>query len=78
MTHTVHLKFEDIDNTVLQRLTGALDANLLTLAKALDIQISRRFAEFTFIGELAHAGRRALLALAETAETRDLADNDIQ
>ncbi|RKV84665.1 MAG: PhoH family protein, partial [Neisseria sp.] len=43
MTHTVHLQFEDIDNTVLQRLCGALDGNLEALGKALDIQISRRF-----------------------------------
>jgi hypothetical protein len=43
MTHTVHLQFEDMDNTVLQRLTGPLDAHLATLGKALDIQISRRF-----------------------------------
>ena len=68
MTHTVHLQFEDIDNTVLQRLCGALDGNLEALGKALDIQISRRFEHFTFMGELAHAGRRALLALAEAAE----------
>jgi len=75
MTHTVHLQFEDIDNTVLQRLCGALDGNLEALGKALDIQISRRFEHFTFMGELAHAGRRALLALAEAAEQGDLDDN---
>ena len=72
MTHTVHLKFEDIDNTVLQRLSGALDNNLSTLGKALNIQISRRFADFTFIGELAHAGRRALLSLAVVSITKNL------
>jgi len=59
MTHTVHLQFEEIDNTVLQRLCGALDSNLEALGKALDIQISRRFEHFTFIGELAHARRPA-------------------
>ena len=59
MTHTVHLQFEEIDNTVLQRLCGALDSNLEALGKALDIQISRRFEHFTFMGELAHAGRRS-------------------
>ena len=78
MTHTVHLQFEDIDNTVLQRLCGALDGNLEALGKALDIQISRRFEYFTFMGELAHAGRRALLALAEAAEQGDLDDNAIR
>ena len=78
MTHTVHLQFEDIDNTVLQRLCGALDSNLEALGKALDIQISRRFEHFTFMGELAHAGRRALLALAGLAESRDLNEDDIQ
>ena len=75
MTHTVHLQFEEIDNTVLQRLCGALDSNLEALGKALDIQISRRFEHFTFMGELAHAGRRALLSLAEAAEKGDLDDN---
>ena len=78
MTHTVHLQFEDIDNTVLQRLCGALDGNLEALGKALDIQIGRRFEHFTFMGELAHAGRRALLALAEAAEQGDLDDNAIR
>ena len=68
MSHTVHLSFEDIDNTVLQRLCGAFDGNLAALAKALEIDISRRFADFTFTGGNAHAGRRALLALAEAAE----------
>ena len=77
MTHTVHLQFEEIDNTVLQRLCGALDSNLETLGKALDIQISRRFEHFTFMGELAHAGRHALLSLAEAAEKGDLDDNAI-
>ena len=48
MTHTVHLQFEEIDNTVLQRLCGALDSNLEALGKALNIQISRRFEHFTF------------------------------
>lgn len=78
MTHTVHLQFDDIDNTVLQRLCGALDSHLDTLGKALDIHISRRFSSFTFLGALAHAGRRALLSLADIAENRDLEDSDIQ
>lgn len=77
MTYTVHLQFEEIDNTVLQRLCGALDSNLEALGKALDIQISRRFEHFTFMGELAHAGRRALLSLAKAAEKGDLDDNAI-
>ena len=55
MTHTVRLKFDDIDNTTLQRLCGALDENLAALGKALAVQASRRFADFTFIGEHAHA-----------------------
>ncbi len=78
MTHTVHLQFEDIDNAVLQRLCGALDGHLDTLGKALDIQISRRFGNFTFMGKLAHAGRNALLSLATVAEKSELSDNDIQ
>lgn len=78
MTHTVHLQFEDIDNTVLQRLCGALDSNLEALGKALDIEISHRFEHFTLMGDMAHAGRRALLALAEAAETGELAENAIQ
>ena len=78
MTHTVHLKFDDIDNTTLQRLCGALDENLATLGKALAVHTSRRFADFTFIGDNAHAARRALLALANTAQSRDLTAEDIQ
>ena len=78
MSHTTHLQFEDIDNAVLQRLCGALDNNLATLGKALDIQISRRFGNFTFMGSLAHAGRNALLALAAVAEKGDVSDNDIR
>ena len=69
MTHTVRLKFDDIDNTTLQRLCGALDENLTALGKALSVQTSRRFADFTFIGDNAHAARRALLALADTAQS---------
>ncbi|PSJ79439.1 PhoH family protein [Neisseria iguanae] len=78
MGHTIHTQFEDIDNAVLQRLCGALDGNLETLAKSLDIEISRRFEHFTFMGELAHAGRRALLLLAEAAEKGELDDHMIQ
>jgi len=78
MSHTVHLKFEEIDNTVLQRLCGPLEENLEKLGKALEVEIGRRFAEFTFIGNHAHAAREALLRLAELAERRDLDDNDIR
>ena len=78
MSHTVHLKFEEIDNTVLQRLCGPLDENLEKLGKALEVEIGRRFAEFTFIGNHAHAAREALLRLAELSERRDLDDNDIR
>ncbi|MGF6148493.1 PhoH-like protein [Kingella potus] len=78
MTHTVHFKLDDTDNTVLQRLAGPLDAHLAALGKALGIRISRRFDEFTFIGGHAHAGRRALAALAATAAGRELEDSDIQ
>jgi len=46
MSHTVHLKFEEIDNTVLQRLCGPLEENLEKLGKALEVEIGRRFAEF--------------------------------
>lgn len=78
MSHTVRLTFDDIDNAVLQRLCGALDENLAILGKALDVQISRRFADFTFLGTYAHAARRALLSLAETAQSRELEKEDIQ
>ena len=78
MSHTVHLKFEEIDNTVLQRLCGPLEENLEKLGKALEVEIGRRFAEFTFIGNHAHAAREALLRLAELSERRDLDDNDIR
>lgn len=78
MSHTVHLQFEDIDNLVLQRLCGALDENIHALAQALSVQISRRFEHFTFWGEQAHAARRALLVLAEMAQTQDLEASDIQ
>ena len=67
MTHTVHLQFEEIDNTVLQRLCGALDSNLETLGKALDIQISRRFEHFTFMGE---TGTRRPPCLAVACRSR--------
>ena len=55
MSHTVHLKFEEIDNTVLQRLCGPLEENLEKLGKALEVEIGRRFAEFTFIGKVLDA-----------------------
>ena len=78
MTHTVHLRLEQLDNPAMQRLCGALDANLHTLARALEVEISRRFDQFTFLGEPAHAARRALEALALLAQSRDISDNDIQ
>lgn len=78
MSHTVHLQLENIDNTVLQRLTGPLDCNLATLGKALDVQISRRFNHFTFLGEFAHAARKALLILADQAEKSEPDDNSIR
>lgn len=56
-THTVHLKFSDIDNTVLQRLRGPLTAT--SAFPRLGVQVSRRFADFTFTGEAAHAACRA-------------------
>lgn len=77
MSHTVHLQFDDIDNTTLQRLCGVLDENLQLLAKTLNISISRRFAEFTFLGELAHAGRAAMILLADVAQSRELSAEDI-
>ncbi|MDO4696732.1 MAG: PhoH family protein [Neisseria sp.] len=78
MSHTVRLQFNDIDNTVLQRLCGPLDCHLASLGKALEIQISRRFNDFTFLGTHAHAGRRTLLILADLAEKRDLEEHDIR
>lgn len=78
MTHTVHLQLAELDNSSMQRLTGALDSNLGILAKALELDISRRFSEFTLLGEQAHAGRRALQSLAQLAQRRDLSPDDIQ
>ena len=78
MTHTVHLRLEQLDNPAMQRLCGALDANLHTLARALEVEISRRFDQLTFLGEQAHAAGRALEALALLAQSRDISDNDIQ
>ena len=77
MTHTVHLALDNIGNTALQRLAGPLDAHLAALGKALNIQASRRFADFTLTGAHAHAGRRALEALAELAQNREIDENDI-
>ncbi len=77
MTHTVHLQFEDYNPVALQKLCGALDDNLNTLAQTLDVQISRRFDHFTFSGSLAHAARNALVALMDIAEQRDVSDEDI-
>lgn len=78
MSHTVHLQFDEIDNAVLQRLCGALDENLTALSQALAVQVSRRFEHFTFLGEQAHAAKRALLILADLAQSRDLEMADIQ
>ena len=77
MTHTVHLQFEDYNPVALQRLCGALDNNLNTLAHRLEVQISRRFDYFTFSGSLAHVARNALVSLMDIAEERDLSDDDI-
>lgn len=77
MTYTVHLALDNIGNTALQRLAGPLDAHLDALGKALGIQASRRFADFTLTGAHAHAGRRALEALAELAQNREIDENDI-
>lgn len=77
MSHTVYLQFEDYNPIALQRLCGALDNNLNTLAQILAVQISRRFDHFTFSGSLAHAARNALVALMDIAEQRELSDEDI-
>ena len=77
MTQTVHLQFEDYQALALQRLCGALDENMQTLAHALDVQISRRFNHFTFSGSLAHAARSAWVELMNIAEIRELTDEDI-
>jgi len=42
MSHTVHLKFEEIDNTVLQRLCGPLEENLEKLGKAMAFRAAHR------------------------------------
>lgn len=78
MSQTVHIELDDIDNVVLQRLCGALDGHLTTLAKALEIDISRRFGHFTLVGKNAHAGKGALLSLMQWAKNNELDDNIIQ
>lgn len=77
MTHTTHLQLNDCNNAVLQRLCGALDENLILLAQDLSVDISRRFDAFTVNGTLAHAAKRALLALVDIAAERDLTPDDI-
>lgn len=77
MSHTAHLQFEDYHPAALQRLCGALDNHLHTLAQTLSVQISRRFDHFTFSGSLAHVARHALIALMDIAQERDLTDEDI-
>lgn len=78
MSQTVHIELDDIDNVVLQRLCGVLDGHLTTLAKALEIDISRRFGHFTLVGKHAHAGKRALLSLVQWAEHNELDEGIIQ
>lgn len=73
-----HLTLNDIDNHTLQRLSGVLDENLLTLGKVLDIHIVRRHRQFTLSGSLADAGVRALQKLAGLAAERDLLPEDIR
>lgn len=77
MSYTVHFQFEDYSPIALQRLCGALDDNLHALAQSLNVQISRRFDYFSFVGESAHAARDALVALMEVAKQRDLSNEDI-
>lgn len=78
MSHTLHTDLPHLDNLSMQRLCGALDNNIQSLAKALDIQISRRFNQFTLLGDRAHAGRHALQTLATLAQNQDISDHDIQ
>lgn len=71
MTHTVHLHLEETDNPTLQRLCGSFDSNLDSLAKALDIHISRRFEHFTFNGAFAHMRQtRTAQTLGNGADAR--------
>nr|UOP05264.1 PhoH family protein [Conchiformibius kuhniae] len=72
MTHTVRFQIDDCPNTVLQRLCGVLDGNLTLLAQALQVQISRRFNQFSCTGEHARAAVRALQSLLVLAEHGDL------
>ncbi|WP_037585533.1 PhoH family protein [Stenoxybacter acetivorans] len=78
MTQTLHHNLTDIDNTILQRLCGALDEHITALAKALDLDISRRFHQFIISGGNPKIGITALNILAKTAAERDLDNHDIQ
>ncbi|WP_066568768.1 PhoH family protein [Snodgrassella sp. CFCC 13594] len=78
MSHTTHHQLQQMDNAALQRLCGALDEHIISLGKALNLDISRRFDQFTLTGEHTHAGITALESLAETANERDINDSDIQ
>ncbi|MGO3858386.1 MAG: PhoH family protein [Neisseriaceae bacterium] len=78
MSLIVHHQLTELDNQSLQRLCGALDEHIKTLAQALQISISRRFAAFTFSGEQAGSGVAALNELVEIAQNRELTLADIQ
>lgn len=80
MSHSQNYQLDHLDNLSLQRLCGVLDEHLLSLAKALDVDISRRFDHFSLTGSNKHIdyATAALDKLAELAKQRDLNSNDIQ
>lgn len=77
MSQTSHYQLHQIDNISLQRLCGVLDQHIISLGKALDLEITRRFDHFTLSGEHVSQGVKALENLASIARERDISDSDI-
>lgn len=78
MSQTSHHQLTEINNIALQRLCGVLDQHINSLAKALDLTITRHFDNFTLSGDQVKLGITALENLAAIARDRDLEDSDIQ
>lgn len=75
-----HQKIQELalDTSTLQRLCGALDTNLHTLAKLLDVKITRHDRQFTINGHLCDSAANALTQLAEIAKAGEIDQADIQ
>jgi phosphate starvation-inducible protein PhoH and related proteins len=78
MSQTSHYQLKEINNIALQRLCGVLDRHIINLGKALNLNITRHFNQFTINGDHINQGICALESLAIIAKERDLEDRDIQ